>query len=160
MRTFVTNSQGSWENQNIAEKLSMSPRLRRQFRVYSAFKNWIFEMNGMLQWVHADTVSSLARFEPCSLLLSSLVPPLFSLSTKSPKIKYLSSRRLCKLKAKISEHAVNTAHPSTSISHLLCSLKIVFFPVHCNPSPAGRRATYPRKSVQSLLLADHFLYNQ
>ena len=35
----------------------------------------------------------------------------------------------------------------------------VFFPDHCSPSPACRRATYPRKSVQSLLLADHFLYN-
>ena len=37
----------------------------------------------------SDAVSSLARFEPCSLLLSSLAPSLLSLG-QSPKNKYLA----------------------------------------------------------------------
>ena len=46
----------------------------------------------------SDAVSSLARFEPCSILPSSLAPPaLLSI----PKDKYLSSRRPYKIKQKL-----------------------------------------------------------
>ena len=56
----------------------------------------------------SDTVSSFTWFEQWSLLLSSLAPtPLFS-HDKSKKNKYLSSRRLYKLLAKISGHAVHS----------------------------------------------------
>ena len=52
-----------------------------------------------------EAVSGLARFEPCSALLSSLVQPPALLSRPESKNKYLSSR-LYKLQAKISGHAV------------------------------------------------------
>ena len=55
------------------------------------------------QFYSSDSVSRLARFAPCSLLLSSFAPALHSRS----KIKYLSSRRLYKLQVKISGHAVH-----------------------------------------------------
>ena len=40
-----------------------------------------------------------------------------------------------------------------------CSLKIVFFPIHCNQPPACRRASDLRSEC-TLLLAGHLLYNQ
>ena len=46
------------------------------------------EVEGQL-FFSSDAVSSLARFEPCSLLLSSLAPSLLSLG-QSPKNKYLA----------------------------------------------------------------------
>ena len=62
------------------------------------------DVEGQQVFFSSDTVSSLARLEPYSLLLPHSPPPLFSLK-QSPKIHYLSIRRLYKLQAKISGHA-------------------------------------------------------
>ena len=34
---------------------------------------------------------------------------------------------------------------SNQLKVIVCSFKIVFFSIHCNPSPACRRTTHPRK---------------
>ena len=74
-----------------------------------------------------DAVSSLSRLEqPYSLLLSSLtpLPALFSLD-ESSKYKYLSSRRLYKVQAKISGHAI---HDKTELWKLELMLVVLTYP--------------------------------
>ena len=74
------------------------------------------DVEGQQFFLTSDAVSGLARFEPCSLLLISLTPPLFALDHSTIN-KHLSSRRLYKLQAKISGHAVQQ---STRTEDLLC----------------------------------------
>ena len=42
-------------------------------------------------------------------------------------------------------YKINIHIPLKNTTGCSSLLKIVFFPMHCNPSPASRRTTHPRK---------------